>query len=181
MTKCEEIFKLEISSIQNVVIRNYVIAIFEELAPDYFWTAPASTSGKYHPKISLGNGGLVRHTKLAVWWGLQLYQAMHNHSFGTDELTAALLLHDLTKQSGGTGSHGVRLATKLRQRESVLPGSSIDLIVLGIESHMGVWTKPEGKAPYWKRPGMLRNFCTLVHLADYCASRKVDAFVEGLK
>jgi len=178
MSKCEEILKTEISSIQNIDIQNYVIAIFEELALDYFWTAPASTSGKYHPKISLGNGGLVRHTKLAVYWGLELYRAMHNHSFGTDEVVAALLLHDLTKQQGGVGGHGVRLAKILRDRDDYCV--AVDMIVLGIESHMGIWTKPEGKAPNWKRPGTLRNFCALVHLADYCASRKVDAFVEGL-
>jgi len=184
MAECEEVFKTEISSIQNVDIRNYVVAIFEGLAPDYFWTASASSSGKYHPKISLGNGGLVRHTKLAVWWGKQLYQAMHDHGFGTDELTAALLLHDLTKQSGGCGGHGVQLAAALRRREYYIEGGpigSIGLIIMGVESHMGIWTKPEGKAPNWKRPGTLRNFCALVHLADYCASRKVDDFVEGLE
>ncbi len=181
MSKCEEIFKTEILSIQNVDIRNYVIAIFDELAPDYFWTVPASTSGKYHPKISLGDGGLVRHTKLAVWWGLELYRAMQDHSFGTDELTAALLLHDLTKQQGGTGGHGVCLARTLRGRDGHMEGSSIDLIVMGIESHMGIWTKPEGKVPNWRRPGVSRNFCAMVHLADYCARRKIDTFIEGLE
>ena len=185
MTKCEEVFKTEISSIQNVDIRNYVIAIFEELAPDYFWTAPASTSAKYHPKIGLGNGGLVRHTKLAVFWGIELYEAMVAHSFGLDEVTAALLLHDLTKQSGGPGGHGVELAKALKGKQWPPQGdpafASVELIIFGVESHMGVWTKPEGKSPNWRNSGLLRNFCSLVHLADYCASRKVDAFVEGLE
>ena len=29
--------------------------------PEYVWTIPASSSGKYHPESDLGTGGLIRH------------------------------------------------------------------------------------------------------------------------
>ena len=35
-----------------------------ELLPDYFFHEAASSTGKYHPSYALGDGGLVRHTKL---------------------------------------------------------------------------------------------------------------------
>jgi len=76
MTRVETEFKWELQSIHDENIRNFVVKCFDELCPDYFWTVPCSTSGKYHPQISLGEGGLVRHTKLAVWWGLHLITAL---------------------------------------------------------------------------------------------------------
>ena len=41
--------------------------------PDYFYTMPASTSGLHHPQFSLGEGGLVRHTKAAVKIAMELF------------------------------------------------------------------------------------------------------------
>lgn len=38
-----------------------------EYAPEYFWRIPASSTGNHHPHFALGEGGLVRHTKAAVW------------------------------------------------------------------------------------------------------------------
>ena len=37
-----------------------------ELLPNYFFEVPASSTGKYHPEFALGDGGLIRHTKVAV-------------------------------------------------------------------------------------------------------------------
>lgn len=34
--------------------------------PPYFYTVPASSTGKYHPRYTLGSGGLLRHTKAAI-------------------------------------------------------------------------------------------------------------------
>ena len=36
------------------------------MLPDYFFSVSASSTGKYHPSFSLGNGGLLRHTKVVV-------------------------------------------------------------------------------------------------------------------
>ena len=51
--------------IKNKNIRKFAIDMVSIL-PDYFFVVPASSTGKYHPEYSLGEGGLVRHTKSAV-------------------------------------------------------------------------------------------------------------------
>ena len=40
---------------------------FLDLLPDYFFTVAASSTGKYHPAFASGEGGLVRHSKVACY------------------------------------------------------------------------------------------------------------------
>ncbi len=117
MTKAETIFQKELSLIHDKDIRNFVVECFDKLCPDYFWTCPCSTTGKYHPQVSLGVGGLVRHTKLAVWWGLELIRALHDspklksialHTL-QNEVIATLLLHDMVKNGKGLNAQGYPL------------------------------------------------------------------------
>ncbi|KKN68790.1 hypothetical protein LCGC14_0448100 [marine sediment metagenome] len=193
MTKAETIFAYELSLIHDTTIKQFVITCFDKLCPDYFWTCPCSTTGKYHPQVSLGIGGLVRHTKLAVWWGLELIKALHGspelkdialHTL-QDEIIATLLLHDMIKngkglntqgyplEKGVTGTHGVTLAKKINDEINApqMMTESYIRIVTGIALHMGIWTtKPYNATDC---PG-LEAFAQLIHLADYAASRKVD-------
>lgn len=176
----ERYFAEELASIQNKEIKKFVLDVFDKLTPDYFWTVPASTSGKYHPQISLGVGGLIRHTKLAVWWGLHLETAMQLEKYH-DEVVATLLLHDLIKngkelnargfgtEPGVTGTHGVTLAKKIDNEftDQLTPESRVRILD-GIAGHMGIWTTDSLYQP-------IQEFAKLIHLADYCASRKVDA------
>lgn len=57
-----EIFENELNLIKNVDLRK-LVELSLQSAPDYFFTIPASSTGKYHPQYALGEGGLVRHTK----------------------------------------------------------------------------------------------------------------------
>ena len=66
---CREVFADELAKIHDSSIRDFVIEVYEVICPDYFWTVAASTTGKYHPLVSIGRHGLIRHVKLAVWWG----------------------------------------------------------------------------------------------------------------
>ncbi len=187
-SRVKEVFSDELLMIENKELREFVIWAFDKFAPDYFWTCPCSTSGKYHPKVSLGVGGLVRHTKLAVWWGEELLRTKemwpelvdHDTDHLHDEVIAALLLHDLVKNGRGlnaagfsldrmvTGMHGVDLALKIvDDRGPEETHSSILYILNGVARHMGVWTADKKYVPN-------SDFTRLVHLADYCASRKVD-------
>ncbi len=193
--KVVNIFTHELSLIKNDKIMQFVIDVFDKLCPDYFWTCPCSTSGKYHPQVSLGLSGLVRHTKLAVWWGIELLKAIGRSPelrnippiHLQNEVIATLLLHDMIKngrglnaqgrplEKGVTGTHGVTLAEKLR--DGLIDGTfhlgfEHRRILMGIAMHMGIWTtkvyitadEPKG----WEK------FIDLIHLADYCASCKVD-------
>lgn len=201
MTKTETIFAHELSLIHDNDIKNFVIDCFDKLCPDYFWTCPCSTTGKYHPKVSLGVGGLIRHTKLAVWWGIELLRALGTSpelkDIATlqDEVIATLLLHDMIKNGKGlnaqgypldrgvTGTHGVTLAEKIADHPDLYLDNDDTFyrIIEGIGSHMGIWTtvpacKPDD-IPYPDR----KAFAQLIHLADYCASRKVDEIYYKLE
>lgn len=194
-SKVEEIFSDELQKIHNMEIRKFVVWAFDKFAPDYFWTCPCSTTGKYHPKVSLGVGGLVRHVKLAVWWGEELLWTAkmfpelvkHDTEYLHDEVVAALLLHDLVKNGEGlnaqgypldrgvTGTHGVDLVKKIYESlgTEIISGSTAN-ILHGIAEHMGVWTTDPEYRPH-------SDFTRIVHLADYCASRKVDDEMKRLE
>ena len=60
-----EVFRRELEYIKDERIRKSCEIILDML-PDYFYEIPASSTGKYHPDFSLGEGGLVRHVKVAV-------------------------------------------------------------------------------------------------------------------
>jgi len=201
MTKNETIFQKELNLIHDQKIKDFVVTCFDKLCPDYFWTCPCSTTGKYHPQVSLGVGGLVRHTKLAVWWGIELLRALSTSpelkDIPTlqDEIIATLLLHDMIKNGKGlntkgyllergvTGTHGVTLAKKLSSLECELNQETFTRIYYGIACHMGIWTTD----PLFKTNGdivllpIISAFANLIHLADYCASRKVDDIYHKLE
>jgi len=203
MTKAETIFAKELDSIHNPDIKQFVIDCFDKLCPDYFWTCPCSTTGKYHPQVSLGVGGLVRHTKLAVWWGIELLRAL-----GTspelkniapkqlqDEVVATLLLHDMIKNGEGLdvhgrpydrgvrGTHGVMLARAINDFSGIyIDGEGSFLRVFsGIAGHMGIWTTDPIHRPNNLMNPVVKAFAQLIHLADYCASRKVDEIYRILE
>ena len=59
------VFEKEINYVKNPRYKESAKKLIE-LLPDYFFEVPASSTGKYHPSFALNNGGLVRHTKVAV-------------------------------------------------------------------------------------------------------------------
>lgn len=92
-----DVFGEEIAHISSSHMRHFVYACLLT-APAYFWQAPASSSGKNHPWWARTEGGLVRHTKAAVWVGLELLEAYPHYGRGErDALIVALLLHDTLK------------------------------------------------------------------------------------
>lgn len=200
-TKAEIVFKKEMSYIEDAEILRFIIDVFSRFTPDYFWTVPCSTSGKYHPRVSLGSGGLIRHVKLAVWWGLEIMQCWPNLSLtAIDEVTAALILHDLNKNGekldpngfptlkDSVSVHGPYLGNRIRgwmgglvnQPETKVEYNCpdrINRILAAIDGHMGIWTNPSyemSKPQYTWSDHDTYNVCTIVHLSDYCSSRKVD-------
>lgn len=148
-------------------------------APAPFWTAPASTTGKYHPADSLGTGGLIRHTRKVYRLTLALLAAdgipptSHRYSIAL----AAALLHDThkvtTESTHSHFDHPLRAAEALRtllpEYPSILPYQSDELLHC-IASHMGRWNT----SPYTNitLPTPETSLAKLVHLADYLASRK---------
>ena len=99
-TEKVDVFKEEINYIKDSSLRGD-LKILIGLLPDYFFEVPASSTGKYHPAFSLGDGGLVRHTKAAVRIA---YELLNNNTVGAkfslhdkDLILIALTLHDGVK------------------------------------------------------------------------------------
>lgn len=161
-------FKSELELIKDEKLRNFCIRILEEL-PDYFFVAPASSSGKYHPKFALGEGGLVRHTKMVVRIAQQLYSLSEYQGWGInfDNVAAACILHDGLKYGFGREPLHTDPMHPINMSQFIMKGSGISwfrkkVISEMVKRHMGQWGKHKPITKGQK----------LVHLADYIASRK---------
>ena len=81
----KDVFKKEYTYITNDRYRENAEKLVE-LLPDYFFKVAASSTGKYHPLFSLGDGGLVRHTKAAIRIAKELLDNNSiGHKFTSDE------------------------------------------------------------------------------------------------
>ena len=158
------------NKIKDEQTRNNVLLALDSL-PEYFWTIPASSTGKYHPSFSLGDGGLVRHTKFAVEVALELFNISDFTSEEEDCIISALLLHDGLK-CGNNGKHTDK-SHPILMREFLLElWKDWDywqrcIIVNCIASHMGLFDE-KGLLP--KPSNEIEKF---VHMCDYLASRKI--------
>jgi hypothetical protein len=179
-------FRHELMAIQSDFYREIAKEALKK-APDYFFYVPASSSGKYHPKSSLGIGGLVRHVKAVFAISEELLQHPLYAPFTEDEkdeIRVAIILHDCCKQ--GTQNEPSRTLTEhpLLVRNNLAPRDLIEQDRTGkvleawsricdlIETHMGIWTKDKetGKEVLKVPETMAQLF---VHLCDYLASRKI--------
>lgn len=174
-------FKTEISYIKNIdYIEDFKKMI--DLLPDYFFEVEASSTGKYHPEFSLGNGGLLRHTKVAVRIG---YELLNDPCIGDkytqdekDLMLIALAMHDgvkhgIPKETYTRADHPLLVSKLIQENKSMLKMNEKDIsFICGvIESHMGPWnTHPYTKEEILPIPkDKYQNF---VHMCDYLASRK---------
>ena len=99
-------FKNYISKHIKTELKDFFNIYTDEIIPDYFFEIPASSSGKYHPKISLGNGGVVRHTVFAVDLALELFRVYNFTDIEKDIIVISLAIHD-TFKSGITNEKSV--------------------------------------------------------------------------
>lgn len=187
------VFEKELGYIQSERNRENAKKLISIL-PDYFFRIPASTTGKYHPSFALGDGGLVRHTKVAVRIA---YEILSNECLSfkftdheKDLLLIALMLHDGCKTGVEEtrytiAEHPLVVSRYLKENQSVTDFSDeeIGLICSVIETHSGPWnTDYKGNVILEKPSNRYQRF---VHMCDYLASRKfldvtfVDNEIEG--
>lgn len=176
----EEKFKKELSYINNENIRKSLIYMINKL-PDYFFTTPAASTGKYHPEYAQGEGGLLRHTKATVRIG---YELLNDPAIGDkytsdekDLMLMGLLLHDGLKLGKEHSKytkfdHPILMANYIDEEKDnlLLDSKERKLVMDVIKTHMGPWTTDyEGKEILEKPKTKYQNF---VHMCDYLASRK---------
>ena len=176
----KDYFKKELSYIKNKNIKDSCETMIG-LLPDYFFQIPASSTGKYHPKFTLGDGGLVRHVKVAVLIAKDLLSDPSiGDKYSDDEkdlMLMALILHDglksgLTHNRYTQVDHPTLIKNYIIDNKDKLKLSADELKFAGkvIESHMGPWnTDYNGNEVLPKPKTKYENF---VHMCDYLASRK---------
>jgi hypothetical protein len=172
-----------LSTIENEDIRNFARVLVEGL-PDYIWHVGASSTGKYHPAYSLGEGGLMRHQIAVVrflnfFFELEQYQVPIG-SRKMDLMRVAGLVHDGRKSGEQSDyerskftkfSHPIQMANIVRSYDGkYLNHDEIDFIANCIESHMGQWNTEKKSSEVLPKPNNVYQH--FVHLADYLASRK---------
>ena len=175
-----KVFEKELNYIKNNSYKED-LKILINLLPDYFFEIPASSTGKYHPKYALGDGGLVRHTKVVVRIG---YELLNNESIGfsftsdeKDLLLMAMLLHDGLK-SGINHEKYTRfdhplLISKLildNKDKLTLNDYEITLVRNAIEAHMGQWNVDYNGNEVLPKPH--NKYQRFVHMCDFLASKK---------
>ena len=174
-------FKKEINYIKDNNLKDDLKKLIK-LLPDYFFEIPASSTGKYHPKFALGEGGLVRHTKVAVRIA---YELLNNNTVGSkftdrdkDLIIMALTLHDglksgLEHDKYTKFDHPLLISKYIMENKDKLKMDIDDLrkMCSMIESHTGEWTydKYKKKEVLPKPKTAEQRF---VHMCDFLASRK---------
>lgn len=180
-----EILLDEINLIKDPMLREFIEYCVDE-SPDYFFTMPASTTGKHHPSYTLGEGGLIRHTKAAVKIANDLVNLEQNQYLPKDEIISALILHDSIKQgkdeSGHTlFEHPILAAEFIEEKferfefdvdcgELKELNNQVSIIKRLIKSHMGQWNS-DYKTGEEVLPKPIKEDEKFVHMCDYIASR----------
>lgn len=152
-----------------------------ELLPDYFFDIQASSTGKYHPSFTLGEGGLVRHTKVAVRiaWELLNNNSL-GHRFSDDEkdlIIISILIHDglkhgIEESKYTVFDHPLLIGRYVQENKDKLSldEKDIDFIVSVTSSHMGEWNTNQYSNVVLPLPK--DKYQRFVHMCDYLASRK---------
>lgn len=176
------IFNSVLETFENDDIRKFAQKCMDTI-PAYWYLVPASSTGKYHPQYSLGDGGLARHTLAVV--------RLLNHMLSVDciktqytsrerdLLRVAAIMHDSRKsgsqeefeKSKWTKFNHPILAADVIKSLSGLKSEEIELIAHTIESHMGQFNTDK-KEPNIELPKPHDKYQIIIHVCDYLASRK---------
>lgn len=169
-----ELFETEINFIESEDLRDFVRFFFDEKCGDWFFEDGASSTGKYHPCFSQGEGGLVRHVRAAAWFLeelLRLSSYAYMSAEYKDFARVAILLHDCRKYGGMEydkacyASHGALCAEAIEAAwVEMFQTSAPELLKMAVRSHMGQWTENRDERPF-------TPIDRVVHLADYISSR----------
>ncbi|MCE5220221.1 MAG: hypothetical protein LLF98_02840 [Clostridium sp.] len=175
-----EIFETELDYIKSPEIREFTEKVLNKL-PEYFFSIPASSTGKFHSPVCLGEGGLVRHTKMAVRFAIELLNLEMFSKYSTDEkdiIISALILHDGLKHDinfakYSVAKHPLIMANFLKndiELNSMLKPKIFNTIVECIETHMGEFNK-DYKTKKEILPKPHTKIQNMVHICDILSSR----------
>lgn len=174
------IFKKELDHIKNEEYKESTKNLLEKV-PDYFFEIPASSTGKYHPDFATGEGGLVRHTKVALKIAKEILSLEYMSNEFTererDLMLIAILFHDTQKLGDPMErytrfDHPLLAANFIKENKKVTIFDNDDIIFIekAISAHMGEWNTSDYSNITLPKPENKYEF--FVHECDYLASRK---------
>ena len=169
-------FTKEISYIKDESKRRDIEYLIN-LLPDYFFTIPASSTGKYHPKFAGTVSGLVKHTKAAVRIAYDLFETVNNFTDDDKDLIImALIMHDglkkgIEEEQYTRFDHPLLVSKMIMENANKLEMDIDDVrkMCMLIESHMGKWNT--NKYSKVELPVPTSEIQRYVHRCDYLASR----------
>lgn len=174
------VFETELDFIYNNDLRESAIKLLD-LVPKYFFNITASSTGNHHPIYANTEGGLVKHTKVAmnIAWvllGLEQYQKKFDER-QRDLILIGLLFHDSIKRGIDETNHTVfehpLLAVSfIKDNKNVTCFTESDISFLDniISKHMGEWNTSRYSNKTLPKPDDLAS--EFVHMCDYLASKK---------
>lgn len=160
----------EIAQIDDPDISSFVSKTLDtEVNPCHAWK-PASSTGKYHPKFALGDGGLIRHIKVVTQNVIEFVRATPPLQAEKDTLVAAAVLHDMWKYPAGRDNEFTAFDhPKLGGGYCIEHG--FPEIGRLIKAHQGIWTTNRNMPGFEnEQPRKFDEW--VLHYADLLASRK---------
>ena len=172
-------FEDELKKIKNDDLRNITKELLTECS-DKTATAPTSSTGKYHPEWSLGEGGLVRHSKAVCVVAETFMKQMPAYDGEDwDVPYIAAMLHDCCKytypgQKWVHYEHPLLMAEKIRERaknENEEISKKLNRIADCVASHMSRWdTNPKTGEKCGTTPETIEQW--IVAMADMLVAQK---------
>ena len=193
-------FKGSFQLINNLQVRKFAQWITRN-APDYFFEIPASSTGKYHPRFSLGEGGLLRHTLGAIIFANHLFPLYNFNQLEQDLIIASLIMHDMAKNGIEILDNGqvvqesdytvvkhpliicdyveylYKNSDEVDEDIIYVFNNYWDIIKSNVQSHMGKWNKDKAGNEILPKPSSFSEVFT--HLCDYLSSRR-NILIEDL-
>lgn len=187
----KDIFLEHMMNLTGKLFSNDLFTLFRNFnIPNQFWSAPASMTGRYHPEIAQGEGGLVRHTLLTMSWVVRWGRFVNATE---EELQCALMaaiLHDTYKcgwsndwtRCGTVPEHPIIAAGQVYKLSLDVVDentrSKYELIRSAIKWHMGIWSPNPEILDYDSYFPLelndMNKVTKMVALADYSSSQKIE-------
>lgn len=161
----------EIELINDKEVRDLVKKCIE-VAPEYFWKIPSSSTGKYHPEDERGESGEVLHTRRVVKISNDLCRNFGVVSSDRDCVLAAAIMHDFMKNGypdmqertvPGHGALWINLIDKIMTQNETVDSQIVKTIGYLIGIHMGKWDMP-----FFIATDIMG---IIIQIADYISSR----------